>query len=273
MSDAGVPTNLERFSGLGACYHAHRPTPPAVILEFLGRRAGVERPGLVVDLGSGTGLSTRIWAGRAREVVGIEPNADMRAEAEAEAGLPEGAGTVIGYQDGLSSATGLPDGCVDVVTCSQSLHWMEPEATFAEVARILRPGGVFAALDCDWPPAAHWEADAAFDAVLKRAWEIERELDTRGSVQRWSKDGHQGRMAASGRFRYVSEACFHSVENGDAERLVGLAVSQGSVTALLRMGYAEEALGLTALQETAGRAFEGRAVPWYLTYRVRYGIR
>ena len=39
------------------------------------------RPALVVDLGSGTGLSTAIWGGRAERVIGIEPNADMREEA------------------------------------------------------------------------------------------------------------------------------------------------------------------------------------------------
>jgi len=273
MAHAHVPTNLERFTGLGECYHANRPTPPAVILDFLCRMAAVERPELVVDLGCGTGLSTRIWAGRAREVVGIEPNADMRAQAEAELALNEGPASSIRYQDGLSSATGLPDGCADVVTCSQSLHWMEPETTFAEVARILRPGGVFAAFDCDWPPASDWQADAAFEALLTRAKHLERELDARQNTQRWSKEQHQARMAACGQFRYVNEACFHSLESGDAERLVGLAVSQGTVTALLRMGHSEAELGLTALREAATRAFHGLEAPWYFTYRVRYGIR
>ena len=42
----------------------------------------------------------------------------------------------------------------DIVTCSQSFHWMEPEPTLAEIARILRPGGVFAAYDYDWPQKA-----------------------------------------------------------------------------------------------------------------------
>lgn len=32
-------------------------------------------------------------------------------------------------------------------TVAQALHWMEPASTLAEVARILRPGGVFAAYD------------------------------------------------------------------------------------------------------------------------------
>lgn len=273
MSEAVVPTNLERFSGLGECYHAHRPTPPAVILEFLCRRAEVERPRLVVDLGCGTGLSTRIWAGRAQEVVGIEPNADMRAQAELELAAGGAAADGIRYQDGLSTATGLPDACADVVTCSQSLHWMEPDATFAEVARILRPGGVFAALDCDWPPASQWPADAAFAASLTRARDLERRLDTRQNVQRWAKDQHLARLEASGQFSYVHEACFHSLEYGDARRLVGLAVSQGSVTALLRLGYSEDELGLTALREAATLAFGDGEVPWYFTYRVRYAVR
>ena len=58
------------------------------------------------------------------------------------------------YRSGASEATGLPDGCADVVVAVQAMHWMEPVATLAEVARILRPGGVFATIDADWPPVA-----------------------------------------------------------------------------------------------------------------------
>lgn len=274
MTQTTVPTNLKRFSGLGECYHAHRPTPPTTIPEFLCRMALVERPDLVVDLGCGTGLSTRIWAGQSRQVVGIEPNADMRARAEVELAQELTAGgTVIRYRNGLSSATGLTDGCADVVTCSQALHWMEPDTTFAEVARILRPGGVFAAFDCDWPPAMHWEADVALHAVLSGARKVEEARDTDQVIERWAKEQHLERMRASNRFAYVNEVCFRSIEHGDADRLVGLAVSQGSVTALLRLGYSEEALGLTTLREIGTRVFGGQAVPWYLTYRVRYGVR
>ncbi|MGH7866895.1 MAG: class I SAM-dependent methyltransferase, partial [Candidatus Dormibacteraceae bacterium] len=45
--------------------------------------------------------------------------------------------------------TGLPEACADVVTCVQAFHWMDPEIVLPEVARILRPGGVFAAVDYD----------------------------------------------------------------------------------------------------------------------------
>ena len=177
--------NVERFSGFADRYDAYRPTPPTIIVDILTQLAGTHRPELVVDLGSGTGLSTSIWTGRAEAVVGIEPSADMRRQAEARtASLPTSG--AITYQDGFASATGLPDGYADIVTCSQSLHWMEPDPTFAEVARILRPGGVFAAYDCDWPPTVNWEAEAAFNAFMQRGAEIERERQLSPDVRRWS---------------------------------------------------------------------------------------
>jgi predicted RNA methylase len=42
----------------------------------------------VVDLGSGTGLSTGIWAAHAERVVGIEPLDEMRQVAEATTTAP-----------------------------------------------------------------------------------------------------------------------------------------------------------------------------------------
>ena len=75
---------------------------------------------------------------------------------------------------GLLQETGLPAGAADVVTCSQSFHWMEAEPTLAEAVRILRPGGVFAAYDYDWPPIVHWEVEAAFEELLVRVGPLHR---------------------------------------------------------------------------------------------------
>src|SRR5437763_12544657 len=99
--------------GFATRYDRYRPRPPRGLLDLLCRYARVERPTLVVDLGCGTGLSTRAWAGRAERVVGIEPNAAMLAAAEAAPGVE--------YRHAFAQETGLEDGCADVVTCSQSL--------------------------------------------------------------------------------------------------------------------------------------------------------
>ena len=249
-------------SGFPAGYDEHRPSPPPALLELLCLVAQVERPRLVVDLGSGTGLSARVWADRADEVVGIEPSDQMRARAEA-ASAPN-----VSYVGAFSSDTGLAAETADIVTCSQSLHWMEPEPTFAEAARILRAGGVFAAYDYDWPPVVHWEVEQAFLSVLER---VEGAAVQEKTAHR--KDEHLARMEASGRFRFTREATLHCEELGGAERLVGMALSLGPLAVALRAGASEEELCLAALRATADRVLGDREVTWFTCYRVRYGVK
>jgi len=57
--------NIERFQGSEyvATYNENRPTPPAIFRELVFQILNDTKPSLVVDLGCGTGLSTRFWAG------------------------------------------------------------------------------------------------------------------------------------------------------------------------------------------------------------------
>jgi ubiquinone/menaquinone biosynthesis C-methylase UbiE len=268
--DHFVAANVARFSGFAELYDRYRPQPPAAIVDLLIQLAGKPRPN-VVDLGSGSGLSTLLWAQRAEQATGVEPGADMRRQAERRAS--ESGAHKVRFKEGLSTATGLPDACADIVTCSQALHWMEPEGTFAEVARILRDGGVFAAYDCDWPPTLNWEAERAFADCLARARKIELERRLAPDVRRWNKERHLERMERSGRFRYVKEILLHHVETGGADRLVGLMRSQGTIETLLGHGLTEAEIGLAELRETARRALGDAVLPWYWSYRVRIGIK
>src|SRR5581483_7595736 len=157
--------------------------PPA-LLDLLTQVIDTPHPALVVDLGSGTGLSTAVWAERAARVIGIEPNADMREEALRKVADHPHA-TQIVYREGLAHQTGLPDGCTDIVTAAQSFHLMEPTATLAEIARILRPGGLFAAYDYDAPPTVQWELDRLAQEVTRRLVNLIRERGLSQHVQIW----------------------------------------------------------------------------------------
>ncbi len=90
--------------GFAARYDRYRPGPPAVLLELLPLVAGSERPALVVDLGSGTGLSTRFWSKHADAVVGVEPNPEMREVAIAATDAAN-----VSYVAASSYDTGLAD--------------------------------------------------------------------------------------------------------------------------------------------------------------------
>jgi SAM-dependent methyltransferase len=260
------------WTGVAAQYDAYRPRPPRDIPDLLTQIVHVERPRLVVDLGSGTGLSTFIWAERSGEVVGIEPNDDMRAVATAKA-LQFGAENVRFVAD-VSNATGLPDSSADIVTASQSLHWMDPQPTFVEVARILRPGGVFAAYDYDWPPLVRWELDLAYQAFQQRMHETLAVAGIDEEIM-WSqaaKSEHLKRMRESGQFRYTREFALHSVEEGDADRFIGISLTNSADIYIARGLLQPEQIGVDTFRE-AVRAAYGGSPAWYLSYRVRLGVK
>lgn len=255
-------------AGFADRYDAFRPAPPAVLLDALTRYAGCSAPVLVVDLGSGTGLSTRAWAERATEVVGVEPNPEMRKAAEQRTEQPN-----VRYVDAFASNTGLESASADLVTCSQSFHWMEREPVLAETARILRAGGVFAAYDYDFPALIHPEVDAAFVAHIQLRRRYRDEHSVEAGWTRTPKTGHLDAIRESGLFAYTREFVVHDeLEAGTAE-IVGFARSLGLVPELLALGVSEDDLGLTALEETVRRVIGDRRVPSLWGYRARIGVK
>lgn len=258
--------SVARFLGFADTYDRSRPRPPADLIDLLTQWCGVAEPD-VVDLGAGTGLSTVVWEGRAQHVLAVEPGRDMRAVAGKRfAALPEK--HVFTAIDATAEATGLPDECVDLVTASQAMHWFDPAKVLPEAARLLRPGGVFAAYDVDWPPAIDAHIDAAYHQIGARISTLLPEDDT----PRWDKTGHLGRMIDSGLFRYAREICLHSREDGDVDRLLELMRSQSEIAALLAGGHTEDELGLTELRTVAAERMT-RPTTWWWTYRIRVAVK
>lgn len=136
--------NADRFKGFAAVYDDARPRMPEYVPETITRYLN-HKPDIVVDLGCGTGLSTLIWDGRCHRAIGIEPSEDMLKAAM------EKTSNTISFIRAFASDTTLERETADAVVCSQSFHWMEPAETLREIDRILKPGGVFATVDCVLP--------------------------------------------------------------------------------------------------------------------------
>src|SRR5260370_40122163 len=107
-----------------------------------------------------------VW--KTRSITGVEPSQDMRREAERRCSnlFPSHA---VEWTSAEANATQIAAESVDIITASQSFHWMNPETTLSEEARILRPGGVFAAINCDWPPSVLPELDLADNECAAKA--------------------------------------------------------------------------------------------------------
>jgi SAM-dependent methyltransferase len=254
--------------GFAEVYDRHRPSPPTALLEILMLVAQVERPGLVVDLGAGTGLSSRVWAERAAAVVGVEPNGSMVARARLATAAPN-----VRYVTAFAADTGMAAGSADIVTCAQAFHWMEPTGVLAEAARILTPGGVFAAYDYDVPPVIHPEIDDVFSKHFAARRAARKRLGLEAGAATWPKERHLERIRESGCFRFAKEVVCHGMDEVDAGRVVGLAESVGGPRALF--GGAAPGVGesFRLLRNTAYRVLTDHRRPMVVCYRVRLGIK
>lgn len=122
------------FSEAGAGYAEHRPSYPARLARLLAEAAPSR--GCAVDAGCGTGQLTVLLAEYFDRVIGVDSSADQLAHAAIR---PE-----IEYRVAPAEATGVADGCADVITVAQAAHWLQLPAFYDEVQRIAVDGAVLA---------------------------------------------------------------------------------------------------------------------------------
>jgi SAM-dependent methyltransferase len=118
-------------------YDELRPTYAPEAVRWVADRASLEPGSLVVDLAAGTGQLSRRFVGLGVRVVAVEPAANMRAVLATN--LPDA--TVV---PGTAEAIPLGDDRAEAVVVGNAFHHFVAEAAFAEVRRVLRPGGALA---------------------------------------------------------------------------------------------------------------------------------
>lgn len=154
--------STERFTDRVADYVKYRPSYPAAAIDLLADNCGLVSGAKVADVGSGTGILTRLLLEREATVYAVEPNAAMREAAES---LLSGKAGFISL-DGTAEATGLPGSAIDLYTASQAFHWFDGPTAREECLRILRPGGCAALL---WNSRMQASSDflSAYEELLK----------------------------------------------------------------------------------------------------------
>src|SRR5438045_581405 len=91
------------FRGTAWFYARYRPDYPAALFDVLVEAFGLDGTGCLVDLGAGTGAMCLPLAHHVANVVAIDPDADMLAEARREAG--EQGITNIAWRQGRAEET------------------------------------------------------------------------------------------------------------------------------------------------------------------------
>jgi ubiquinone/menaquinone biosynthesis C-methylase UbiE len=212
----------EGFSRSAEAYERGRPEYPDAAIEYV---VELMRPGAtVLDLAAGTGKLTRPLVAAGLRVVAVEPVAEMRAA------LP-------GALDGTAEAIPLGDGSVDAVTVGQAFHWFDGDAALAEIARVLRPGGLLALV---------WNKRVDTDPLNQAIEELV-------APYRGDTPGHRGPWRAAfhrtSAFTPLEEAAFEHPVIQDAD---SLEARVGSISFIAALDPAERAAVLERARAIAG---------------------
>ena len=140
----------DHFSKLASGYAASRPRYPGELFSYLAALA--TRHELAWDCAAGSGQATVPLAQWFRRVIGTDASGTMLDQAQPHPSVE--------YRAAPAEDSGLDPASVDLVTVAQALHWLDMEAFYREVRRVLVPGGVLAVwtygvIHVDLEPADH----------------------------------------------------------------------------------------------------------------------
>jgi SAM-dependent methyltransferase len=129
----------EVFDRVAEAYDAARPGYPDGLYDTLAALSSIPLAGAtVVDVGAGTGISTRGLLARGARVISVDPGTRMLARLVARTASPR---AIVGDGNVLP----LRSGIADLVCYAQAWHWLRPDDSIEEALRVLRPGGSIAA--------------------------------------------------------------------------------------------------------------------------------
>ena len=150
-------TFKDHFTAQAAAYAQFRPEYPPALFDFVASL--VERRDVAWDCGTGSGQAAVALAGHFARVVGTDAS-----EAQVAAARGRRPHARVEYRVVPAEASGLPDASVNLVTVAQALHWFDLPRFYAEVRRVVAPGGALAVWSYDDPMLD----DPALDERLQR---------------------------------------------------------------------------------------------------------
>jgi SAM-dependent methyltransferase len=191
------------FGSEADTYERSRPTyPPAAVdwlVDNLQLGAGVR----LVDLAAGTGKLTRLLVPSGASLLAVEPVAGMR---EAFVQVLPAVPVVAGAAEALPFA-GVS---LDAVTVAQAFHWFDRDRAFAELHRVLRPGGRLGII---------WNARDRTVPWVDAAWSIMDRVE-KEAPWRDHENWRESAFGARAGFGPIHEATFHHQQSLTHEGLI-----------------------------------------------------
>ena len=246
--------STSRFSDRVEAYVRYRPDYPTQALDWLLQLAGLQNPGDIADIGSGTGISTEPMLERGHRVFAVEPNAPMREYAEQSLSEFERFVSI----NGTAESTTLDDQSIDLVIAAQAFHWFTHDAARSEFTRILRPNGCVALL---------WN-----DRIITGdAFHTEYESLLKTHATDYERVNHQNLDEADFNRFFAGDCEFRSFENAQRLDMAGLIGRAESSSYMPGPGHPKHPGMIEALQTLFERHASGGDITIVYQTTVRVG--
>ena len=151
----------DRFTEKADDYKKFRPGYPDSLIVYLAEKCGLTDKSLIADVGSGTGIFSRLLLEQGLNVFAVEPNEAMRIKAETDLNGFEK------FKSINAGAEDLPfeDSSIDLITVAQAFHWFDRGKCKVEFKRVLKTEGYAALI---WNERLHdTEFLVDFELLLK----------------------------------------------------------------------------------------------------------
>jgi SAM-dependent methyltransferase len=150
------------FGEIAERYDRARPSYPRELVADVASILRLPDVARVVEVGSGTGKATGLWADAGYEVLGLEPSDEMAAIARRNlSGRENVTIEAVGFEDWVA-----PGGAFDLVTAAQAWHWVDQQVGPQKAHDVLRPGGGIAVF-WNWEGEEPHTLEAAFDDAYR----------------------------------------------------------------------------------------------------------
>ncbi len=114
----------------------------------------------------------------------------------------------------------------------------------------------------------------AYNKLINKVHAIERDNpNIKSTFNRWNKDRHLQNIWDSGYFGYAREIVFHNIEKSDADRFIGIALSQGGLQTILKIKPSLIEDDIIEFQNTVKNSYGNIEREIMFCYRMRIGIK
>lgn len=241
----------DHFASVAADYARFRPVYPAALFAWLADLAPART--MAWDCAAGSGQASRDLADHFDQVIATDASAAQIAAAHPHHRVE--------YRVAPAEASGLSAGTVDLVTVAQALHWFDLDRFYAEVRRVLKPGGVLAV----WSYGVLAVAGTAVDERVQTFYR-----DTVGPY--WPPERQlveSGYRTLPFPFAELEAPAFHMETSWSLSELLGYVRSWSATGRFgVERGYDPVTALADELASLWGAPLEPRIVTWPLALRV-----